>query len=135
MNKFEDMPLYQKLGIKEGFQIKLINEPDDLRESFNGSNNRIYFHKRLKEPVDLIHLFTRSKKELLVELPALKKYLKENGVLWVSWPERNSCYASDLNESVIREIGGNNGLTGMEICSIDENWSALKFIFNLPESS
>ncbi|MHB8907173.1 MAG: DUF3052 domain-containing protein [Melioribacteraceae bacterium] len=129
MNIMNGIPLHEKLGIKEGYQIKLINEPDNFIDSFNGIYDKIHFHKRLIEPVDLIHLFTRSKKELMVELPTLKNYIKETGAFWVSWPKRNSHHISDLNDSVVREIGRMNGLVDTKVCSIDENWSALKFVF------
>jgi hypothetical protein len=129
METTNEKPLHKKLGIKEGFQIKLINEPDNFIDSFNEVYNQIHFHKKLKEPVDLIHLFTRSRKELMVEFPALINYLKENGALWVSWPKRNSNHISDLNHNIVREIGLMNGLIDAKICSVDENWSALKFIF------
>jgi hypothetical protein len=131
MSTTEGMPLHEKLGIKEGFEIKLINEPDNFIESFVGINDRIHFHRRLKEPVDLIHLFTRSKKELMVELPILKNYLKENGAFWISWPKRNSSHISDLDHNVVREIGLMNGLVDAKVCSIDENWSALKFVHRI----
>ncbi|MCX6170108.1 MAG: hypothetical protein NTX65_12245 [Ignavibacteriales bacterium] len=133
MEQINGRQLHEKLGIKEGFQIKLINEPENFIDSFNGMHDRVHFHQRLKEPVDLIHLFTRSKKELMVEFPTLKNYLKENGAFWVSWPKRNSNHISDLNHNVVREIGLMNGLIDSKVCSIDENWSALKFIFRTKE--
>lgn len=129
MNIANEIPLHKKLGIKEGYQIKLINEPDNFIDSFNGIYDKIHLHKILKEPVDLIHLFTRSKKELMVEFPTLKNYLKENGAFWVSWQKRNSNHISDLDNNVVRKIGLMNGLVDTKVCSIDENWSALKFVY------
>jgi hypothetical protein len=67
----------------------------------------------------------------MVEFPALKNYLKENGVFWVSWQKRNSNHISDLNNNVVREIGLMNGLVDTKVCSIDENWSALKFVHRM----
>lgn len=127
MDSTINIPLHIKLGIEEGFQIKLINEPDNFINLFNGVLDKIHLHKKLYEPVDLIHLFTRSKKELLVEFPFLKKYIKENGAFWVSWPRKSSAHISDLDYFAVREIGLSNGLIDISACSIDENWNALKF--------
>ncbi|PKL81685.1 MAG: DUF3052 domain-containing protein [Ignavibacteriae bacterium HGW-Ignavibacteriae-3] len=127
MSGIIQLPLYEKLGIENGFQIKLINEPDNFIDSLNGILEKIHLHKKLLEPVDLIHLFTRSRKELLVEFPVLKKYVKENGAFWVSWPKKSSAQMSDLDYFAVREIGLINGLTDVSGCSIDDNWNALKF--------
>ncbi len=133
MDLTERFPLYVYSGIEQGFRVKLINEPDEFKESLNGFYPQINFHSRLKDPVDLIHLFTRSKKELMVELPALAKYIKEEGTLWVSWPDKNSNHISDLDEKSVREIGLLNGLVEMEFGTIGGNWSVLKFKFRSGE--
>ena len=129
MENINKRSLHQKLGMKEGFEVKLINEPDDYLELLNGIASQIHFHNKLKKPVDVIHLFTRSKKELSIEFPFLKNFIRANGMFWVSWPKKNSTYASDLNENIIREIGLMNGLVDTKVCSIDDNWSALKFVY------
>jgi hypothetical protein len=135
MEKIEVTPLHKKLGIKEGFEVKLINEPDDFLESLNGIRNSVHFTKILNKPVDMIHLFTRSKKELIIEFSGLKNFIKKNGILWVSWPKRSSNYISDLDENVVRNIGLVNGLVDTKVCSIDENWSALKFVYRIKDRS
>ena len=135
MEHLNDTPLHKKLGIEDGFKIKLINEPDNYINSLNGIREKIHFQKILNEPIDIIHLFTRSKKELLVEFTGLKHFIKKNGMLWVSWQKKSSGYVSDLDENVIREIGMMNGMIDTKTCSIDENWSALKFVYPIEESS
>lgn len=135
MEKIEVIPLHKKLGIKEGSEVKLINEPDDFLESLNGIRNSVHFTKILNKPVDMIHLFTRSKKELIIEFSGLKNFIKETGALWVSWPKKRSGYVSDLDENVVRNIGLINGLVDTKVCSIDKNWSALKFVFRTTDRS
>jgi len=133
MKNINNKSLHQKLGIKEGFEVKLINEPDNYIELLNGIASQIHFHNKLKEPVDVIHLFTKSKNELLIEFPFLKDFIRTNGMLWISWPKRNSKYVSDLSENIIREIGLTNGLVDTKVCSVDDDWSALKFIHRAKE--
>jgi hypothetical protein len=129
MGQINPTPLYKKIGIEEGYNVKLINEPEYYSELLRGLSCRVIFHKRLFTPVDLIHLFTKSKKELFVELPQLKKFIKSSGMIWVSWPKKTSDYISDLDENVIRKIGLESGLVDTMICSIDDFWSALKFVY------
>jgi len=133
MNRVNNSPLHEKLGIKEGFKIKLINEPEHYLDLLNGIRPQINLLKKLKEPVDLIHLFSRSKDELSVEFPYLKNFIYKNGMFWVSWPKKSSSNVSDLTEHVVREIGLMNGLVDTKLCSIDENWSALKFVYRLKD--
>ncbi len=112
--------------IKEGSSVKLINEPDNYHQYLNGISSKLNFHSKLKQPVDLIHLFTKSKKELSVELPRLATFLKNEGAFWISWPREESNYVSDLNEDNIKEIAVHNGLTFKETGWIDEKWFLLK---------
>jgi hypothetical protein len=125
----ETIPLCEKLEIKDGYRIKLINEPESFLTLLDGSKKNISILKKLSGHVDLIHLFTKSKKELSVELPALKNYLKDDGIFWVSWPSQTSKTISDLDDEAVKQIGIKNGFSVSKICSINIDWSALKFVY------
>ena len=129
MKKIDETPLHEKLEINEGLEIKLINEPEYFLDSLNGVREKVHFYGILDKPVDMIHLFTRSRKELMVEFAALKRFVKRKGALWISWPNNSSALVTDLDENIIKEIGFRNGLIVAKSCSIDIDWSALKFIF------
>jgi hypothetical protein len=47
--------------------------------------------------------------------------------VWLVYPKRESRQASDLNENVVRDAGLGAGLVDYKVCSIDSEWSALKF--------
>lgn len=130
MENINDLPLYKRLGIKEGFEIKLINEPENYLTLLNGIRSKLRFHNKLKCAVDMIHLFTNSKKELSVEFPFLKDYVKNDGVLCVSWPKNSSSFVSDLNEDTVRELGKTYGLMNSSTFSIDNYWAGMKFTRN-----
>ena len=49
-------------------------------------------------------------------------------MLWVSWPKGSSKVPTDLNENVVRDIGLAHGLVDVKVVSVDEMWSALKFV-------
>lgn len=50
-------------------------------------------------------------------------------MLWVSWPKLTSGLAADLKDSIVREVGLAYGLVDVKVAAIDEDWSALKFVF------
>lgn len=75
--------------------------------------------------------FIRSKSELEILFPKLKSILKKDASLWIGWPKKSSKMESDLNENLVMEIGLKNGLVDVKAISVDENWSALKFVYRL----
>ncbi len=123
-------PLVKKLGIKPGFNILLINTPENYAELIDQwpENLKIVKFEHAKN-VDFIHFFTIEKKSLSIEFPLLKEKLKKEGLLWISWPKGKSKLSKDLNENDIRQIGTGNGLVDVKVCAVDEDWSGLKFMF------
>lgn len=89
--------LSKKLGIKKGFRIAILNPPKNFKEKLGRLPNDVPVVNTLKGPLDLIHLFSKSKEELEIKFPNLKQVLSENGALWVSWPKSSSKVDTDLN--------------------------------------
>jgi len=61
-------------------------------------------------------------------VPVLGRTLSQKGVLWISWPKGSSGVETDLDESIVREIGLEHGLVDVKVCAIDKVWSALEFV-------
>ena len=72
--------------------------------------------------------FPGSRGDLETEFSSLAKLLTPAGMLWVSWPKKNSGVATDLNENVVRETGLAAGLVDVKVCAVTEVWSGLKFV-------
>lgn len=145
--------LTQKLGIKEGHIISLLNAPDEYGLQLFPIPPGCSIYDKLIEPADFIQYFSKSKADLNKAFPDLKKYLKPAGSLWISWPKKSakpsviarsettrSCARrvqsrpkSDLNENIIREIGLANGLVDVKVIAVDEVWSGLKFVYRLSD--
>lgn len=122
------VPLYIKLGLNRKLNIIIINQPDEYRTLLDGIPGSILFSKKLKEGLDFIQLFTKSKKELSIEFPQLIKYVNSEGELWISWPKKSSNMVSDLDKERIIEIGRSNRMQNKKIISINADWNAIKFI-------
>ena len=54
--------------------------------------------------------------------------IKQNGMIWISWPKKSSKVPTDVTEDVIREIVLPLGLVDVKVCAIDEVWSGLKLV-------
>lgn len=121
-------PLEKKLGLKDGTTAIFINEPDYLPNLFTIPPA---IQLRSRGPVEYIHIFTKSQKELLKKLPKLRGRIKQNGCIWVSWPKRASKVETDIIEDTIRDYAIEIGLVDVKVCSINEIWSALKLVIPL----
>jgi hypothetical protein len=130
---YSGTPLIKKLGIKENFSIRLVNDPANYLKLLGKLPTGITFVQNDKEPADFIHLFVIESKTFKKELPPLKTQLKKDGLLWISWPKKSSKTETDLDENYIRDTGLAAGLVDVKVCAVDETWSGLKFVYRLKD--
>jgi len=155
MAGYSPRSLVQKLGIKEGDKILLVQAPDGYGKilgplpevssssSASPAETKALAKKPLskKVPFDFIQAFFRDEAELLALFPVLKGILASDGMLWISWPKGKSIkppksgssggIPKPFNETRAREIGLAGGLVDVKVCAVDETWSGLKFMFRL----
>ena len=91
-------PLAKKLGIKAGATLFLEGAPAEYPAE--GATVASKFSDR----VDLIHIFTKSAAELNAKLRRYRERMRDDAVVWVSWPKKASRVPTDITEDVIREI-------------------------------
>jgi hypothetical protein len=130
---YSGTPLAKKLGIKQGFKIRVFNQPDYYYGLFSDlpAGIRELRDKKLKK--DFIHYFAKNTAQLSKDIKQLRQEIEENGMIWVSWYKKSSKIETDLNENIIREIALSNGLVDVKVCAIDENWSGLKLVIRLKD--
>lgn len=122
-------PLINKLGIKSGQNILMLQAPENYLSELGKLPDNITLNKKLTSNLDFIHFFTKDSIELKTHFPKLKKSLSKNGMLWISWPKLKSKIKTDLNENIIRDIGLEAGLVDVKVCAINDIWSGLKFVY------
>jgi len=125
---YSGTPLANKLGIKSGFNILLINEPDYYLSLFEDLPALININNDLAILQDLVHIFVKDKETYIMLLPQLKQQIKPNGIIWVSWPKKASKVSTDITEDIVRDYALQIGLVDIKVCAVDAIWSGLKLV-------
>ena len=127
MAGYSGTPLPQKLGIKPGTTVIVINEPPNYRKLL-GKLDRVTFSNRIRANTGFVHLFTTKKSDLQQRMSILRDKIADNGTIWVSWPKKSAKVPTDITEDVVREIALPLGLVDIKVCAVDETWSGLKLM-------
>jgi len=125
---YSGTPLAKKLGVKENHLIKLINIPDYYFNLFTDFPKEVNIATKEKSNIDFIHYFSTTKAVLTKDIPALKKQLAQDGMIWVSWHKKSANIPTDITEDIVRDLALKNGLVDIKVCAIDEMWSGLKLV-------
>ncbi|HVF96477.1 MAG TPA: DUF3052 family protein [Flavisolibacter sp.] len=126
-------PLAKKLGIKEGFIVRLINDPPGYFQLFYDWPDHVTVSQEKKSKKNFIHLFTTAEDELVAQLPHLKSEIVDNGMIWVSWPKKAAKIQTDITEDIIRHHALATGLVDVKVCAVDAVWSGLKLVIPVAE--
>lgn len=88
----------------------------------------VRFVPRLSSNTDLVHGFFTSVARLSRQLSAIRKKMKPDAVVWVSWPKKTAGVPTDVTEDAIREAALPLGLVDVKVCAVDDVWSGLKLV-------
>ena len=121
-------PLARKLGLKPGSQLLVRRAPRAYREWLAPMPERVTFRSRPSAAIDIAHLFATRARWLGAELPRLRRALRSDAVLWVSWPKKTAGVATDLSEDVVRALALPLGFVDVKVCAVSAVWSGLKLV-------
>jgi hypothetical protein len=133
MAGYSETPLPQKLGIKTGMRLFVINAPKNYRMLLGKLPDAVAFANRPGRGAQFVHLFITRRNELEKRLPQLRKQLADDGTLWISWPKKAAGMESNVTEDVIRTVALPLGLVDVKVCAVDELWSGLKLMIRRKE--
>jgi len=128
MAGYSATPLSKKLGYKAGFRAYVKGAPDDYFELVQPLPDDVSISNRFRKDVDLCHFFTKSHRKLVSELPKLMSIIRQDGMIWVSWPKKASKVPTDISEDDIRGAALPLGLVDVKVCAVDDVWSGLKLV-------
>jgi hypothetical protein len=130
---YSGTPLLQKLGIKPGHRLLIVQPPNDFAATLGAVPDDTNLVKPTAKQVDVIILFVRSLAELKKRFVQQSNKLVANGALWVCWPKKASGVPTDLTENGVRDHGLKARLVDVKVCAVDEIWSGLKFVIRLTD--
>lgn len=130
---YSSRSLPDKLGIKPGMRIALLNAPQGYGVTLRPLPAGVRITASLRGTFPLIQCFTTSRRELERRFPMLFRALAQDGALWISWPKKSSGVETDLTEDVIRAVALAGGLVDVKVCAVDEVWSGLKLVRRLKD--
>jgi hypothetical protein len=130
---YSGRPLAHKLGIRSGQKLALLNPPSSYEIDLGELPMGVTVDRELTGGLDLIQLFVKDRATLEKEFPRLKENIKQEGMIWVSWPKRSSKSRADVDENLVRATGLRHGMVDVKICAIDERWSAMKFVMRVKD--
>jgi hypothetical protein len=133
MAGYSKTPLAKKLGIRDGATIALVAAPPGFDRVLTPLPDDVEIRTQARGRLDVVVFFATRERELARRFPILARALAPTGGLWVAWPKKTSCVATDLTFDPVQQIGLDCGLVDNKVCAIDDTWSALRFVVRVAE--
>jgi hypothetical protein len=99
--------------------------PDGFVESLGELPDSVEFTHRLTPETTLALCFVRTHREVGEAAILLAQRLPKTAGAWIIWPKAR--LKPGFNENHVRDSALAVGLVDYKVCSVDEDWSALKF--------
>ena len=125
---YSGTPLPQKLGIKAGMTLHVIDAPMDYSSLIAPVGAKVAFATRLSRDVELVHAFVTKKGRLSDVLDRARVGLGPDAVVWVSWPKKAANIPSEITEDTVRDVALPLGFVDVKVCAVDNTWSGLKLV-------
>jgi len=125
---YSGTPFAKKLGIREGSRVVTKNAPKDYTQLLQPVPPGVEFQKKVSQSSDIVHVFSDKQSALQTDLVALRKSIRSDAVVWVSWPKRAAKVPTDITEDAIRELALPLGFVDIKVCAVNEIWSGLKLV-------
>ncbi len=125
---YSGTPLSKKLGISVNYRVVCKNEPSEFHALLEPLPNGVVFESKVTNETDLVHVFEIDRAALTKALTGLRKKIRSDAVVWVSWPKKASKVPTDITEDTIRQVALPLGFVDIKVCAINEVWSGLKLV-------
>ena len=122
---YSGTPLPQKLGVKEGARVALVDAPKDFALELPRGAKLVDGKAR---DLDVIVWFVTARAPFAKKLGSVAARLQPAGGLWIAWPKKASGVATDMTENVVRDVALPTGLVDNKVCAIDDTWSGLRLV-------
>ncbi len=127
MDRYAATPLVNKLGIRPGFSVMLINAPPGFERKLKPLPERVELSRTPSGSARLLLLFVTARAQLNRDFPLAARAMQEKGGIWIIWPKKGSSLAADMTQADVRQYGMASGFVDYKICAVDDTWSGLLF--------
>ena len=128
-----DKTIVQKLLIKEGYRVLVVNAPEgylaslaDLPAGGLPAGVTVATDPDGVGTFDLIQTFVSSQAAFEAQLGGLKARLQPKGLLWITYPKGAAKIKSDITRDTIWRYAKTVGLDGVAMVAVDDTWSAMR---------
>ena len=125
---YSGTPLAKKLGIVAGTCVLAKHAPKNYSGLLEPVPRGVVFQRVLSKDTGIVHLFCTRRATLERELLALRKKLRSDGTVWISWPKQSAKVPTDITEDTIREVALPIGFVDVKVCAVTDVWSGLKLV-------
>jgi len=94
-------PLANKLYIREGYRIAVLNPPVGYGQLLGELPDNVTVANSLEGEFDVIQFFVTKRKKLEEELSGLSNALRSRGLVWVTYPKGNQLDADINRDSIV----------------------------------
>lgn len=127
MQRYEGSPLVTKLGLKTGMKVALVGAPEGFEELVGDWPEGIQIAGRFTRGTQLAIWFVRSAREMAAVADHLGLCLQQGAGAWICYPKQSGRFKVDFKMTDLRASCLESGLVDYKICSVDADWTALKF--------
>ena len=108
--------------------MHVVDAPPGYRALLAPLPDAVTFTPRFSGRVDVAHVFVADAAKLGALIPRLRRQMRADAVVWVSWPKTAAKMKTDVTEDVVRAIALPTGLVDVKVCAVDDVWSGLKLV-------
>ena len=120
----KESALAKKMKLKEGQYATIVNAPEKYVKELEPLPSGVRISQKLEKPSDWIQIFVKTKAELNELFPKVRKMLKPESMLWISFPKGSSKIQTDLTRDTGWEVLQKSDLKWITLISVNGVWSA-----------
>lgn len=134
---YSGTPLPRKLGILsasiEPRTVTLLAAPEDFTRTLGELPAHVHLSTRLSAKTSLALCFVRSLADLEATVDRLGTQLAEGASAWIIHPK--AVHKPGFNQNHVRDTALARGLVDYKVCSVNDDWSGLKFAWRTKKPS
>jgi hypothetical protein len=127
---YSGTPLWKKLGLKEDARFGVLRAPRGFAIDVPAGVRSV---NKLSGAFNVLLLFETRVADVARRFRETKKHLVPDGGLWVAFPKTSSAIETDLTFESVQRVGLDAGLVDNKSCAIDDDWSAVRFVYRLKD--